>query len=235
MLTLLRNIRKSLIDSGSTQKYLLYAVGEIALVVVGILIALQINNWNEEEKDRKKEVSYLISLKSNLENDINLLEEIILQDSMDILSLRNITNQILSANGEKPIQRNNALFRAQKFHPNKSTIDNIISSGNMDIIQNDSLVDKLLIYYRTVDVYHDGIDYSLKNYSRDLESLFIKFDHVLDHPLLKRRPSRDFREDPSILNAIYFKNGLLRYQIQNYKALQSRAENILKMLELNLS
>ena len=42
---LLRKIRKSLIDSGATQKYLLYALGEIALVVIGILLAIQINNW----------------------------------------------------------------------------------------------------------------------------------------------------------------------------------------------
>tara|TARA_Y100000385_G_C13099534_1_gene643585 strand:- start:2936 stop:3121 length:186 start_codon:yes stop_codon:yes gene_type:complete len=53
MLTLLRKIRKSLIDSGSSRKYLLYAIGEIALVVIGILIALQINNWNESRKDRQ--------------------------------------------------------------------------------------------------------------------------------------------------------------------------------------
>ncbi len=54
MLTFLRRIRKSLINSGSTRKYLLYAIGEIALVVIGILIALQINNWNEERKSEQK-------------------------------------------------------------------------------------------------------------------------------------------------------------------------------------
>ena len=48
MLTFLRKIRKSLIESGIARKYLLYAIGEIALVVIGILIALQINNWNEK-------------------------------------------------------------------------------------------------------------------------------------------------------------------------------------------
>tara|TARA_Y100000385_G_scaffold291468_1_gene369658 strand:+ start:2899 stop:3690 length:792 start_codon:yes stop_codon:yes gene_type:complete len=48
MLTFLRKIRKSLIESGSSRKYLLYGIGEITLVVIGILIALQINNWNEK-------------------------------------------------------------------------------------------------------------------------------------------------------------------------------------------
>jgi hypothetical protein len=53
MLTFLRKIRWSLLESGSARKYIFYAIGEIALVVIGILIALQINNWNEWKKDRK--------------------------------------------------------------------------------------------------------------------------------------------------------------------------------------
>ena len=50
MLTFFRRIRKGLVDGGATRKYLFYAVGEIALVVIGILIALQVNNWNETRK-----------------------------------------------------------------------------------------------------------------------------------------------------------------------------------------
>lgn len=66
MLTFFRRIRKGLLNTGSTGKYVLYAVGEIALVVVGILIALQINNWNEDSKARIREVALLEELKSNL-------------------------------------------------------------------------------------------------------------------------------------------------------------------------
>ena len=68
MLTFLRKIRKSLIDSGSTQKYLLYAMGEITLVVIGILIALQINNWNERRKDNIVERETLMNIRSGLES-----------------------------------------------------------------------------------------------------------------------------------------------------------------------
>jgi len=54
MLTFFRRIRKGLLDGGRTSKYVLYAVGEIALVVIGILIALSINNWNEARKDHQR-------------------------------------------------------------------------------------------------------------------------------------------------------------------------------------
>ena len=62
MLTFLRRIRKKLIDTGSARKYTIYAIGEIALVVIGILIALQINNGNEARKTRVLAKQY----KSNL-------------------------------------------------------------------------------------------------------------------------------------------------------------------------
>ncbi|WP_235299583.1 DUF6090 family protein [Portibacter marinus] len=56
----------SLIDRGRFKKYLLYAIGEVILVVFGILIALQINNWNKQKLDRIAEKRYLISFVEDL-------------------------------------------------------------------------------------------------------------------------------------------------------------------------
>jgi len=53
MIRFFRTIRKKLIEEDNVRKYLLYAIGEILLVVIGILIALQVNNWNEERKDEQ--------------------------------------------------------------------------------------------------------------------------------------------------------------------------------------
>ena len=75
MINLFRLIRKSLLESGHFRRYVLYAVGEIALVVIGILIALQINNWNEWRKDRIKEIATLESVSKNLSRNCDLLEE----------------------------------------------------------------------------------------------------------------------------------------------------------------
>ncbi|MDH3246146.1 MAG: DUF6090 family protein [Saprospiraceae bacterium] len=70
MLTFLRRIRRSLLESGRVKSYLLYAIGEIALVVIGILIALQINNWNEGRINDQIVRSHLLSLVEALEHDI---------------------------------------------------------------------------------------------------------------------------------------------------------------------
>ena len=69
MLTFLRKVRKSLIDSGSTRRYLAYAIGEILLVMIGILLTLQVNNWKEQRKEHALEENYLQEIKKDLQKD----------------------------------------------------------------------------------------------------------------------------------------------------------------------
>ena len=70
MLTFFRKIRKELLGSGQARKYLLYAIGEIALVVLGILIALQINNWNENRMDQKAISNYFERIHEELQGGV---------------------------------------------------------------------------------------------------------------------------------------------------------------------
>lgn len=83
MIKFFRHIRKSLLMENKTGKYFKYAIGEIVLVVIGILIALQINNWNEQRKKVQVEIHTLVDIKSdiqeniqNLENGIDMLIEV---------------------------------------------------------------------------------------------------------------------------------------------------------------
>jgi len=69
MIHYLRKIRRNLLGEGKFKKYLLYATGEVFLVVVGILIALQLNNWNQQRINRKLEVQYYQSMRDQLNED----------------------------------------------------------------------------------------------------------------------------------------------------------------------
>lgn len=75
MLRLFRRIRQKLLTENKVSKYLLYAVGEILLVVIGILIALQVNNWNEKRLESAQIKAQLVNLMSNLEGDRGGLKE----------------------------------------------------------------------------------------------------------------------------------------------------------------
>ena len=70
MIKFFRHIRKSLIEDNKMGKYFKYAIGEILLVVIGILIALQVNNWNTERKKQITQTNYLEEIKANLEDDL---------------------------------------------------------------------------------------------------------------------------------------------------------------------
>ena len=75
MIKFFRHIRKRLLTENKFSKYLLYAIGEIVLVVIGILIALSINNWNENQKKTLLENQYLIRLKEEAKWNIQQIEE----------------------------------------------------------------------------------------------------------------------------------------------------------------
>ena len=75
MIKFFRKIRQNLLSEGKTGKYFKYAIGEIILVVIGILIALQINNWNEQRKDRTKELIVLKQLQEDYQANLIQLEE----------------------------------------------------------------------------------------------------------------------------------------------------------------
>jgi len=97
-----RKIRYSLLNKGKTSRYFKYALGEIILVVIGILIALQINSWNEERKQTKADYIFLNNLKEELSLDITTLTKYIdkykrfnsdLQASLDLLNNAETINQ----------------------------------------------------------------------------------------------------------------------------------------------
>jgi hypothetical protein len=96
MFTFLRKIRKSLIEPGSARKYLVYAIGEILLVMIGILLALQVNDWNEERKNRILEKYYLERIVEDLQADIDEMNKVVdrgygqVSSAIQILSKMNV-------------------------------------------------------------------------------------------------------------------------------------------------
>ena len=150
MITFFRHIRQSLIMKNQTGKYFKYAIGEIFLVVIGILIALQVNNWNEERLEKTRIKKYAKSLIQDLENDIKMLNISRIQAEKtysDIDSLKNyirITPTEELSNIDLLILTHDNLYRPFKW--NRSTFDEIKSSGSLRYITNDSLEKKIVEY-----------------------------------------------------------------------------------------
>ena len=140
MINFFRKIRKNLADDNKPLKYMRYAVGEIVLVVIGILFALQINNWNEERKERLLETKILKEIVSNLNIDlIGIRDDIAIMDSVNLACHDIILFMETDSTPSESIYYNAPKIRENlHFDPNKSGYSLLISKG-VEIILNDSL------------------------------------------------------------------------------------------------
>ncbi len=148
MLTFLRKIRKSLVASGNARKYLLYAVGEIALVVIGILIALQINNWNQKRIDRIGELSSLEQLKKAMKDQHQSIEFGVKANTRSIKSSLNVLD-FLDEHQTYNDTLSHALKRVTRDHTIR-IIENGYDKYQGQNISNDSLFWKIQHLYEVL-------------------------------------------------------------------------------------
>ncbi|GAB5399767.1 MAG: hypothetical protein Aureis2KO_13520 [Aureisphaera sp.] len=143
MLSFFRKIRRGLLSEHKISKYLLYAFGEIVLVVIGILIAVQINGCNEDRKNRSKEKALLIELhKESLENlkqfERNKTAYLESLKSCSVV-LANVGNIDERASLDSIMAFGPGMFRGITFDPSNGVVESLISTGEIQLIQNDSL------------------------------------------------------------------------------------------------
>ena len=140
MIKFFRKIRQNLLSDGKTGKYLKYAFGEIILVVIGILIALQINNWNESRKERRVELNTLKEILVNLDDDLKNLD---LKIDETFTFLTNSSKVLEHLQNKTPITDSlkyyySALVGHGNFEPTLIAYENLRNIG-IDIIQNKEL------------------------------------------------------------------------------------------------
>lgn len=137
MIKFFRSIRQNLINQGKTSKYLKYAIGEIILVVVGILIALQINNWNALRKLQSEELNLLADIKSNLLVTLNDFQNDTFINNRDINQYLKI--EIYVENDLPYDTKLDSAFASLTFWNSPyitSTAYNSLQTKGIDIIQN---------------------------------------------------------------------------------------------------
>ncbi|MGB5203552.1 DUF6090 family protein [Eudoraea sp.] len=197
MFKFFRKIRFDLMEKNKTGKYLKYAIGEIVLVVIGILIALQINNWNEERKDRIELDNYLIKIADNIDQDIKTLNRLqVRRDSVFIKAKRSakllmeqdFTNFETMIGGVR-------CFYEFSFSANKSGYQALKNSQFLGRIKN-PLVDSLLTkYYARVE----SIEKSENSYNTFIEKMEVELNSTIDYtPMFEFIQSREYPDEHEI-------------------------------------
>ncbi|MCA0154414.1 DUF6090 family protein [Winogradskyella vincentii] len=159
-------------------KYFKYAIGEILLVVIGILIALQINNWNEDRKARKQEIKYLKNLQIDVLTELKNNDTIIdfrankAKAAARLLNFKKLNTATDIFELEGTIQ---TVFWWTTFIPTNNTYKELLSSGNLNYLKNDSI----------------------KNYLLELDKKYVEIDNAEHH---MRSEYDKYLYDVAILN-----------------------------------
>ena len=146
MLKFFRKIRQNLISNGKTANYLKYAIGEIILVVIGILIALQINNWNENRKLIVEEKQYYKNIKRQLNEDASFINNNIefnqyYYDQYDYATQKLLSNDRSHLDTLAIISMN--LLEYSDFHQESNIYAALVNSGEIKLIKNQDIVEGL--------------------------------------------------------------------------------------------
>lgn len=238
MIKFFRHIRQDMIKENRVSQYLLYAIGEIVLVVIGILIALQINNWNEMRKQRVQEHKFLTSLKADLMVDLESLDAIMAERTSKV----NCSNMLMHPQAmDTPRQVwavDSLIGRVMgwvRFVPRTNTMEELISSGNLNIISNDSIKFLLLTLkedHQQDDIYTEHMRHEYDKYLYDRHSVlreggsFINLEaSFAADSLIFRQPSDEelallVDETNRFLSDKQVRNGLRLASMNNYGLLR---------------
>jgi len=219
-------------EQNKTGKYLKYAIGEIVLVMVGILLALQVNNWNENRKNREKEKIYITNIQRDLKAQLVILRRATKGELSSYENLSNAQNSFHQYNefvvNTKSLAEISAVNDRFTFNIVDTALDEIKSSGNLDIIQKGEVKDSLLKYYDELRLYgqiiasnnlvNDNValakSIALTSVMGDDSDEFVNFDNGIGDT---------YKKVPDIIIQLVSKsisipeNSLILYNLINYK------------------
>jgi len=236
-------------DDNRPLKYMRYAIGEIVLVVIGILIAIQVNNWNIERIDKNKEVKYLKNILLDLEKDLASLEY-----QIEFREVRKIGDKklIKQINGT-PVDNVTELTKnvvnslmAERFTPNNNTYLELSNSGNLSLISNDSIKMLLLeledLYKRNnFGLEHESFDYQeyiskpIFKYT-NTDQLFPVYtgEKTIEEQEITMDNFKALFENTEYKNGLFIIGLVSNDMISIYKEIATKSEEIIELINEDL-
>ncbi|GAA4281471.1 DUF6090 family protein [Gaetbulibacter aestuarii] len=246
MLKLFRNLRKRLLSESKFSNYILYAIGEIVLVVIGILIALSINTWNENTKNKASENAYLNDLVKDFVINLQLSNRNIDKIEKTIPKLIALLEQSAMEAPTIALDSLNAAFTLINDMPSYNSTDrvynNLIGSGDFKLISNAELKKEIGNYYKAVDLV------KLVQNTHELELVNSFQPYIMDHldfqavtllrvndfpipPAVEENKILDVLKDRKFRNIITLKLTILTdllHQNRNLEKINSRIVRLIK-------
>lgn len=217
MIKFFRKFRQKTITENKVGKYLTYALGEILLVVIGILIALSINNWSDQKKNARSELLYYCRILDDFELDKQLIVELLEKGNHRIAISKELLLDLDSGAKDKNYLLNKFLIaiRSDTYIPRNVTFKDLVSSGNLKLLNDVTLKNSLIQYYSELENKQSQLqqnrDETIKK-TFELISTSIEFGgiqefgyvkQVLGPEIVRTIPQVDWTKDK---NSEYYKN-----------------------------
>ena len=254
MIKFFRKIRYNLMSENKTGKYFKYAIGEIVLVVIGILIALSINNWNEARKDNQTEKNLLVGLQNEFKINLEKIDGAIELSKKNIDACFIITAMIRDNTLKNhPIKLDSLLGQLgliASFDARQAVTDEIINSGKLDILKNDALRVLIARWPAELAEAREDIGFTIDNYNNNLMPFLIDNFPLANAEITKRLDNSNigmytevsrFNTNFSELNLMKFENVIWHHKhnidfvLQNDYRLKEAINTIIIAIEKTLS
>jgi hypothetical protein len=227
MIKFFRNIRQNLLFEGKSAKYFKYAIGEIVLVVIGILIALSINNWNQNRINKQNEKLILTELHREFISNKIQLDTVLFINRRSFQSTKYLRSQL-------PIDITKANLDSLSFHlyyfgftytfnPSEGVTNALMNSSTFNLISNDELRQLLIRWDDVVSDYQEEEVNAVENYRSQLKPFEKKYFYWGEQDEWLTDP----RIDLAILESLEFDN----YVLDRYYDLKNILENSTGELE----
>ncbi len=244
MISFFRKTRRWLLQRNKFSKYLLYAVGEVILIVIGILIALGINNWNQRKIIEEREQFYLAGLQEEFRQSRIKLENLIEVNRLNYEGGKKIIDFI--DHPEKlPDEKllSELLFNSFSYeidyNPNNSLLNEMINSGSLKDISNTELRKKLTSWESIIQSVHrqeanlrEQREIMLdifRNEERDIRTILD--DNGIAQEFMGLGSSTDLKSNLEVLESQEFENNLLIYILTGISTEKSHYEPLLEEID----
>ena len=238
MLKFFRKIRYDLMESGKSGKYIKYAIGEIILVVVGILIALAINNWNSERIQKNRNQKLLIKLSNELDQNISRFS--LIDTVTDGYKYRYTnTDSILKilnkgiAEEDLDFLTSGPIYYTSTLNLNTNIFEELKNTGSLYAIASDSLVSSIQQYYQLCEresFYNLEIGKTVNNRKEKCFEGFLQFKYDYEQNPKNAIANHSWIFNPQSRDYIYLQQFIYYTNIHS-KMMVSKLDKLLKSSE----
>jgi hypothetical protein len=241
MIKFFRKIRQNLLSENKFSKYLIYAIGEIVLVVIGILIALQINSWNQFKKDRLEELSILTRFENDLQEDLNRINLLYKYNERLVRDLRVIIRGLSNKDLGRDIfaERSKNMTRYATYDKIDGTYKETVSAGKLSLIVDDAIRDEILKFYETAES-DFPVDFIIESQMEKyiMPTFFKTLGYTKEFAFVTTMEPNEFESidmdliynDKEYRSVLTSKLGMLNVQIEQWREQQKRIEYLLEII-----